>query len=246
MAGYLLLCLPLLPVRAEDWTTKDGKTYESVTVVKLEADEVSILDKDGGARVPLSNLPGDLQKRFNYDPAKAKIAAEARAKKDAVNASALQEEINQANAIKARQQIQDSKLIDQASKTTATARDLDAEGEWEKAQIIKKEDEANGYAHASGRIIQVISEGFLGNISTRWGIYDPCFVKCDSKDMIDGQTWTGIVIPQHTFQYTTTLGAQATIPAFTTNLKETPSSPVASNYIAPPRPVSSMRAVGGD
>lgn len=61
--------------RAEDWTTTDGKTYKNVKVVKVEDDAVTILDEDGGARVPLSTLSPDLQKKFNYDPAKAAIAA---------------------------------------------------------------------------------------------------------------------------------------------------------------------------
>lgn len=60
---------------AEDWKTTDGKTYANVTVVKVEDDAVTILDEDGGARVPLANLPADLQMRFNYDPEKAKEAA---------------------------------------------------------------------------------------------------------------------------------------------------------------------------
>ena len=63
------------PLRAEDWTTTDGKVYHDVTVLKTDPDAVTILDHDGGALVPLSTLSPDLQKRFNYDPAKAAIAA---------------------------------------------------------------------------------------------------------------------------------------------------------------------------
>jgi hypothetical protein len=78
------------------WTTTDGKVYQNVTVVKTEPDAVTITDHDGGARVPLANLPPDLQKHFNYDPAKAKAAADARAQDDAKNAKALQAEMDQA------------------------------------------------------------------------------------------------------------------------------------------------------
>lgn len=55
-------------VRAEDWTTTDGKTYSEVTVIKSDSESVTILDKDGGARIPLFKLPPDLQKRFSYNP----------------------------------------------------------------------------------------------------------------------------------------------------------------------------------
>ena len=75
-----LLCLLILATlcgltaRAEDWTTTDGTKYEDVKVLKYDALTVTILDADGGASVPLEKLPGDLQRKFEYDPAKAKAA----------------------------------------------------------------------------------------------------------------------------------------------------------------------------
>jgi hypothetical protein len=74
--------------RAEDWTTSDGKVYQNVTVVKSAPDAVTILYRDGGALVPLAKLPANLQQRFHYDPAKAKIAADERVKADATSAQA--------------------------------------------------------------------------------------------------------------------------------------------------------------
>lgn len=121
----------------------------------------------------------------------------------------------------------------------------DSEERWKVAQAIKKEDVANGYAHVAAKIFQVVPGGFICNLSTRWGIYDPAFVKCDAKDLVDGQSWTGIVIPTHPYQYTTEMGASATIPAFTTNLKEDKAAPAQSNYVAPRAPVSSSASVGG-
>jgi hypothetical protein len=98
----LLLAAALLTsfatsLRAEDWKTTDGKVYQDVKVVESNPDAVTILHKDGGALVPLANLPPDLQKRFNYDPAKAKAAADARVNDDAANAQALQAEMNLAS-----------------------------------------------------------------------------------------------------------------------------------------------------
>jgi hypothetical protein len=69
-----LVAMPLL--HAETWTSRDGKTtYEEVKVLKIEADAVTILDSDGGARVPLASLPNNLQKRFHYNRVKAAAAA---------------------------------------------------------------------------------------------------------------------------------------------------------------------------
>jgi hypothetical protein len=87
-------------LRAEDWTTCDGKTYKSVSIVKVEPDAVTILDADGGALVPLAVLGPDLQKRFHYDPAKAKVASAARSEAGKSNALALEAETNKADALK--------------------------------------------------------------------------------------------------------------------------------------------------
>jgi len=95
LAGFLLASSTTI-LHAEDWTTTDGKVYQGVAVVKAEPDAVTIVHHDGGALVPLSKLSPDLQKRFNYDPAKAKVAAEARAQAAAENAKKLQAEMNQA------------------------------------------------------------------------------------------------------------------------------------------------------
>jgi len=94
------LASPAASLRADDWKTSDGKVYQDVKVIQTQPDAVTILHKDGGALVPLAKLPPDLQKRFNYDPAKARAAAEARVKDDAENAKALQAEMDQASRMR--------------------------------------------------------------------------------------------------------------------------------------------------
>jgi len=106
-----LLAVSSLSLRAEDWTTSDGIKYQDVKVVRVEDDAVTILYKDGGALVFLNKLPAALQDRFDYDPQKAKVAAEVRAKADAQNAVDLQKEITEADKRKRDQQIKDAQAI---------------------------------------------------------------------------------------------------------------------------------------
>ncbi|HEY0258123.1 MAG TPA: hypothetical protein VGC39_11815 [Candidatus Methylacidiphilales bacterium] len=47
------------------WTTTDGKTYQEVKIEKIEDDYVTIIHADGGARLPISTLPDDVQKKVN-------------------------------------------------------------------------------------------------------------------------------------------------------------------------------------
>src|SRR5271155_1967408 len=84
-----------LSLRAEDWKTIDGKVYQNVTVLHCDPDAVTILHKDGGALIPLELLPDDLQKRFHYDPAKAKAAADQRMQQEIADARALRAEREQ-------------------------------------------------------------------------------------------------------------------------------------------------------
>ena len=112
----LLLVLFSFPAFAEDWTTTDGTVYQNVRVVKVEDDAVTILYKEGGALVPLLKLPPQLQKKFDYDPVKAKIAADARVIADAENAKLLQAEIEEADRLKKQAAIDAANNMHQGSK----------------------------------------------------------------------------------------------------------------------------------
>lgn len=121
-------CWPVSPLRAEDWTTTDGKVYKDVKVVKLEADAVTILYNEGGALVPLATLPPALQEKFHYDPDKANAAAAARARADADNPTALEAEKVQAAKLKAAQDAKykaDKKAVEDAKAAAAAAEPRD-------------------------------------------------------------------------------------------------------------------------
>jgi hypothetical protein len=123
-----LTFLILVPVlHAEDWTTTDGKTYRDITVISHDSLNVTVLDRDGGATLPLANLPASLQKRFNFD---AKAAALLQAQDDA-KAAAIQAKM--AADLKARQEAK-------AAQDAAKAR--------EEAEAQQQEDAAKAKAKA--------------------------------------------------------------------------------------------------
>jgi hypothetical protein len=100
----VLLGLLVLPLRAEDWSTTDGKTYKNVQVLSHNAAYVTILHEDGGGRVPLSTLSPDLQKRFGYDAAKAAAVIAATKVADARDKEALAVEKKKAQMQDAQRQ----------------------------------------------------------------------------------------------------------------------------------------------
>ncbi len=58
---------------ADDFKTTDGKEYKNVTVNKEEPDGITVTNKKAGVIVKLyfTELPKEVQDRFNYDPQKA-------------------------------------------------------------------------------------------------------------------------------------------------------------------------------
>jgi hypothetical protein len=108
------LALLVLPLRAEDWKTADGKTYHDVKVLSHNAAYVTILDRDGGARLRLATLSPDLQKRFAYDPAKAAPVIAATQAADQRDQQALAKEKKQLQARSDRQQKADAVALNAA------------------------------------------------------------------------------------------------------------------------------------
>jgi hypothetical protein len=99
----LLLACSVISSRAEDWTTRDGKTFRNVTVLSHDDAYVTIMHDDGGGRVALSQLDPTLQKRFDYDPAKAAACIQATAAADQRDHAALLQEQHQQDVAMAAQ-----------------------------------------------------------------------------------------------------------------------------------------------
>ncbi len=51
------------------WVTTDGKTYQDVKVEKIQEGYVTIIYADGGARIPISTLPEEVQRELEYNSA---------------------------------------------------------------------------------------------------------------------------------------------------------------------------------
>jgi hypothetical protein len=90
LSTIILVTLSGFAAKSADWITTDGKTYKNVKILKHDASTVTILDADGGASVPLEKLPGDLQKKFQYDLTKARAEVAARHNAQSVQMAALE------------------------------------------------------------------------------------------------------------------------------------------------------------
>jgi len=74
MTAAVILSVALGTVQfavADDFKTIDGKEYKNVTVSRVEPDGIVLRTKSGISKVYFTELPKDIQQRFNYDPNKA-------------------------------------------------------------------------------------------------------------------------------------------------------------------------------
>jgi thiol-disulfide isomerase/thioredoxin len=67
---FLILCFVSVAF-AEDFKAIDGKEYKNVTVSRVEPDGIVLKSKSGISKVYFVELPPEVQKRFQYDPATA-------------------------------------------------------------------------------------------------------------------------------------------------------------------------------
>jgi hypothetical protein len=80
--------------------TIGGQTFTNVEIGTVTASHVTVFYNGGGQQVAISNLPAYLQKRFNYDPAKAAAVEQAEAEKKAAARASI--ESQQAEFIRAQ------------------------------------------------------------------------------------------------------------------------------------------------
>ena len=66
----LIVCFASIAL-ADDFKTIDGKEYKNVTVSRVEPDGIVLSSKSGISKVYFTELPKEVQQRFNYDAEKA-------------------------------------------------------------------------------------------------------------------------------------------------------------------------------
>jgi hypothetical protein len=68
--AILIVCFAPIAL-ADDFKTINGKEYKNVTVSRVEPDGIVLRGKLGISKVYFSELPKEVQQRFNYNPEQA-------------------------------------------------------------------------------------------------------------------------------------------------------------------------------
>jgi len=100
---------------ADDFKTNNGKEYKNATVTQVEADGIVVRTKAGISKLYFTELPEDVQKRYQYDPANAAAA-------QAAQVAAIQQANQQAEELNKQRKEQQQ----QQGKQAATQQNIQA------------------------------------------------------------------------------------------------------------------------
>src|SRR5207244_11128973 len=67
---FLILCFASVAF-ADDFKATDAKEYKNVTVSEVEPDGIMLKSSSGISKVYFTELPKEVQERFQYDPTQA-------------------------------------------------------------------------------------------------------------------------------------------------------------------------------
>ena len=91
----ILAALSVSMVLADDFKTISGKEYKDATVSRIEPDGLLLKTKSGISKVYFTELPKEVQQRFNYDPQQAAAYSAAEAANYATTQSQQQKQLDE-------------------------------------------------------------------------------------------------------------------------------------------------------
>lgn len=205
----LALLLPILAC-AEDIKRADGTILKG-TIVRAEPDGLVIQTDSGIEKVDFLLLSDEVQKRFQFDLAKAREyrAAQAAARQQAV--------VQQLAAVQARAAAVDAQQRQQPTPEEA-ARHLLVEQSLIFATATVEQGTSKGVraqlqVHTGRAAVSMLDKDTRATVSLGAGfIY--------GLEAADGETWQGKVYPAGYYHFTTELGEESTIHAYALTVED--------------------------
>jgi len=210
---FLAVLLPVLAF-AEDLKRADGTILKG-TIVRNEPDGLVVQTDAGIEKVEFVMLSTEVQKRFNYDPAKAEAYREqSRASRAAAQQQLVQKQLA---AVRAQSAAIDDKQNQQPSPEEA-ARRLRIE------QTV---------VFVSASISQGTTKGVRAGLSVQTGRAAGTMLGKDTRATVSlgeafiyglegaaGETWQGKLYPAGYYHYTTSLGEEDTMKAYAVTVED--------------------------
>ena len=223
LAGLALSIIFAFCISAEDLILPSGKTYTDYKITRTEADGITIMHSDGVTKLSFSQLPGNLQQQYNYDPQKAQnynrkvwvqretfwAQREAAAKRTEADdeIEALRKE---AVDILKKSGFEMIGEVSQVTENGVLIYYASRPYRW------KEEIVTPGFTPMKSRRRYVIRTRYIPIANN----YEPVFVVggggpgFTDGTATDGAAWSAVVYPAGTYSYTTVMGAVKTVKCF--------------------------------
>ncbi|MEM9235184.1 MAG: hypothetical protein AAGB14_00295 [Verrucomicrobiota bacterium] len=189
----------------EELTTLSGKTYERVTIRKVEPDGLRIMHSSGMAKISFEDLPEEVRKEHGYSEEEAAAyrkqqeEAERKARAD-LRSDEARRRLKKANR----------ELLETVKNSAIVA----------KGKVIQ--NPGTGYVRASFNQKIIQTEMVVSGLSRKpkkkviWGGGDSNAIIYGLGNPVDGESWESVLYPAGTMTYETVLGAGTTVKRYAT------------------------------
>ena len=188
---------------AGDLTTVGGKTYYGVRITRVEPDGISIIHRDGVAKIPFSDLSEEARDGYGYDSQKAAAYAKQRQEQAAAYAAA---------AAKAEQD-KSKKAVIEKLRTAGLPSSVVI------SQVLPDGILGEGTFFADAGYKTHWEDGSTRPAGTFQGL-GFIFVRTPTKGLADGETWSGTLWAAGTYRYEAVSGAGKTVRQYVTSPEE--------------------------
>lgn len=179
-----------------DITTQSGQVYTSCKITRVEPDGITVMYAKGITKIPFADLPDDLQKKYHYDPQKARAYQEDTAKARTNQTLALQaRQATERRLASVMSQVKEEQFFGEVSDIEA-----DRALAW---RVFMRYYGGNGSAGSARSRLARAKE--------------PIMIHGLPKGLVDGATWDGKLYTAGVTQYETVEGGVKTVKRYATS-----------------------------
>jgi DNA segregation ATPase FtsK/SpoIIIE-like protein len=207
---------------AEDFKTTDGKEYKNAKVSRVEPDGIVISSKSGISKVYFTELPKEVQQRFNYDAEKAA----AYSAEQTANQQALYKQQKEAERQRneEREKYWKEHPAPQQAPAPAEPAERQSVAPSMHRTILDQRPSGGGDSVFTARITGITDQGRAAVMSVDGRIAGAAppdnstvYVRGDFSRCVDGGRYKVIGVSTGIYRYTTVLGGLATVQAYNAN-----------------------------
>jgi len=194
--------------RADDWNV-NGHIYHDVKVIKHDAVNVTILCSDGGAKIAITDLSPEWQKKLGYDSSAAQKQNDELARQNEIIKTKKLLYDNEFHAVGKIIQVLPDGILAEFNATGNKVHENTT------AQATSTAVQTGIPDLGQGADVISTSVTYHTQYDHDQRQSDCAFVVCDTKGLVEDQNWKGTIFAIGSYSYTTVAGVDKTVPKYT-------------------------------